>query len=484
MSTEMTNSNSEDIRLRAEIDRSLRHPVMFFFTSGAAWLAVSLIFGIIASAKVHAPQFLGCCEWFSHGRVMQAHMATFIYGWGFQAAFGVMIWLMARLSRQTNNKAGTILVLGHVWNAMIAIGTLAILMGNGSGVDWLQFPKAIWPVLIGLYFLISIWSVISFRVRRGGHIYISQWYLIGAFFWLPWILTTGYLFAIVFRGESSPLMADAVVAWVRSALLFLFFAPVAIASAYYIAPKVTGRPVYSYSLAIFGFWALAVIAPWTGLQKLLGTPLPAFMPYISAGATILLLVPILVVTINIVMTAVGKGDVMAASPSLRFTTTAIIGLLVAVSLSALNAIPAIAKYTQFSTTNYGIDMLLLFGCFSMAMFGAIYFIVPRITNREWLSAKLIRQHFWLSVYGLVFIALIYTLMGGFMHGYVLEKIDETAFSTTKRLYPYAVGMTVSWAFILIASAFFCCHLLLMWLRLGRKSSHPTLLVRQQHNTSR
>jgi cytochrome c oxidase cbb3-type subunit I len=44
--------------LRAGIDRSLRHPVMFFLTSGAAWLAVSIILGIIASAKVHSPEFL------------------------------------------------------------------------------------------------------------------------------------------------------------------------------------------------------------------------------------------------------------------------------------------------------------------------------------------------------------------------------------------------------------------------------------------
>ena len=32
-----------DALLRAEIDRSLRHPVMFFLTSGAAWLAVSIL---------------------------------------------------------------------------------------------------------------------------------------------------------------------------------------------------------------------------------------------------------------------------------------------------------------------------------------------------------------------------------------------------------------------------------------------------------
>ena len=46
--------NEPDAVLRAAIDRSLRHPVMFFFTSGAAWLAVSLLLGLISSAKMHA----------------------------------------------------------------------------------------------------------------------------------------------------------------------------------------------------------------------------------------------------------------------------------------------------------------------------------------------------------------------------------------------------------------------------------------------
>ena len=47
MSSLTTTTTEQDALLRAGIDRSLRHPVMFFLTSGAAWLAVSLILGII-----------------------------------------------------------------------------------------------------------------------------------------------------------------------------------------------------------------------------------------------------------------------------------------------------------------------------------------------------------------------------------------------------------------------------------------------------
>jgi cytochrome c oxidase cbb3-type subunit I len=466
----------EDTQLRVDIDRSLRHPVMFFFTSGAAWLAVSLVLGILASAKTHSPDFLSCFSCFNVGRTMPAHMSTLIYGWGAQAAFGVILWLMSRLSRQECKKSGIILAAGHAWNGMVGLGTLAVLAGEGTGVVWMAFPKPIMITLVFTYFLIGIWAVIAFRVRRGGHIYISQWYLLAALFWFPWVLISGVLFSQIYLGEGHPLMITASTAWYRSALMFLFFTPVAAASAYYIAPKVTGRPVYSYSLAIFGFWALAIIGPWAGLQRMMGTPIPSFIQFLSAGSAILLVIPAIALFVNIIKTAKSNPEAMAHSPSLRFTVAGAAGMLVFTVMGAMMSLPSSLQYTQFSTAQYGLELTGLLGFFSMCMFGAIYFIVPRITNREWISASMISQHFWLTIYGVAFIAIFYALLGGFMHGYTLEQANEPIEAAVGRLYPYAIGLTTGFVFLLIATFFFCCHLLLMWLRLGRRSNHPTLLA--------
>ena len=56
MSSAIPTSTEQDALLRAGIDRSLRHPVMFFLTSGAAWLAVSIVLGILSSWKIHSPE--------------------------------------------------------------------------------------------------------------------------------------------------------------------------------------------------------------------------------------------------------------------------------------------------------------------------------------------------------------------------------------------------------------------------------------------
>lgn len=472
----------EDAKLRAEIDRSLRHPVMFFFTSAAAWLAVSLVLGILASAKTHSPDFLSYFACFNVGRTMPAHMSTLIYGWGAQAAFGVIIWLMSRLSRQECKKSGIILAAGHFWNLMLSIGTICVLAGSGTGVVWMAFPQPIMIALAITYFLIGIWAVISFRVRRGGHIYISQWYLLAALFWFPWVMISGILFSQFYLGDGHPLMVTASTAWFRSAMMFLFFTPVAAASAYYIAPKVTGRPVYSYSLAILGFWALAIIGPWAGMQRMMGTPTPAFIQFLSAGAAILMIIPAIALFVNIIKTAKSHPDAMTYSPSLRFTVAGAMGMLVFTVLGAIMSLPGALQYAQFSTAQYGLEITGLLGFFSMCMFGAIYFIVPRITNREWISVGLISQHFWLFIYGIAFIAVFYTFLGGFMHGYTLEQVGEPHSAAVSRLYPYAIGLTTGFVFILVATFMFCVHLLLMWLRLGRRSSHPTLLQRNAHSS--
>lgn len=474
-------SSSEDTQLRSEIDRSLRHPVMFFFTSGAAWLAVALVLGIIAFAKLNAPGFLGECSALQYGRSFPAHINTLIYGWGAQAGFGVLIWLMARLSRQPSKNAGTLLVAGHLWNFAVAIGTLGILTGHGTGAHWMQFPTFVWPVLLGAYAAIAIWVLISFRIRRGDVVYISQWYLLAAALWFPWVFLTANLYVNVF--DIDPLMAAAIAAWFRSAMIFLFFTPIAIASIYYLVAKITARPIYNSAYSTVGFWALAIIAPWVGMQTLMGAPIPVFLQYAGAAASILVALPLIMAGINILKTTAGQGALIAASPALRFTIAGTISMLALALLSVIFGHPEGLKYTQFSIAGYGYDILALYGFFSMSMFGAIYFIVPRITRREWLSSRMIRMHFTFSTYGILFIVIFCTLIGSFQQGASQENYKQGWQLAVVTASPYMLGMALAWCFLLFSNLFFLLHLTLMWLRLGRRSSHPTLLRDDIHQAN-
>jgi cytochrome c oxidase cbb3-type subunit 1 len=474
MSNQSPQSSEQDTLLRAAIDRSLRHPVMFFFTSGAAWLAIAMLLGIISSAKVHNPYFLDGCPLMNYGRVFPAHINALVYGWGFQAAFGVMIWLIARLSRQKCRASGTVLMAGHLWNLGVGAGVLAILFGHGTGMPWMEFPKFVWPVLLLSYSAIIIWSFIQFRVSMDGHAPVSQWYLLGAMLWFPWIYLTANVLLHCVPGH--PLMAAGINAWFKSALILLFFVPVALAVAYYLVPKITGRPIYSHALAQVGFWSLAIIAPWAGMQKLSGIPIPAFLPNIGAAAAILFAIPALAAGFNLLKTVSGEGEIAAQSPSLRFTIAGIAGLFVLGAASLfLNLPESTLRLTQFSISGYGYEVLAMYGFFSFTVFGAMYFIVPRLTLREWLSARLIKVHFYFSMYGVIIVALV-ALFGGLQQGVGQEDITEPWIIASGRAIPFAVAITFAWCLLLFANLFFFLHLALMWLRLGRRGMHPTLLV--------
>jgi cytochrome c oxidase cbb3-type subunit 1 len=141
----------------------------------------------------------------------------------------------------------------------------------------------------------------------------------------------------------------------------------------------------------------------------------------------------------------------------------------------LNLPGSTLKLSQFSMSDYGYDILAIYGFFSFVMFGAIYFIVPRITRREWLSRRLITMHFFFSVYGIITVAIL-ALFGGLMEGVGQEEFLSPWQNVATRSYPYAILITVAWCFILFSNVFFFLHLALMWLRLGRRSSHPTLLA--------
>ncbi|MCF7731089.1 MAG: cbb3-type cytochrome c oxidase subunit I [Akkermansiaceae bacterium] len=465
MSSASSATPTSDAAIRAGIDRSLRHPVMFFLTSGAAWLAVSILLAITASIKVHCPTFLDGCGFVDFGRVFPAHINTLIYGWGFQSGFGVLIWLMARMSRQECRSAGTILAAGHVWNLGVLLGTLGILCGEGSGMPWMEFPRFAWPVLLLSYIAIVVWSFIQFRVRAGERTFVAQWYLLGAMMWFPWLSITAN--TLLFCVPGHPVMAAGINAWFKSGLVFLFFVPSALGAAYYLAPKLTGRPIPSHTLARLGFWSLAVVAPWAGMQKLAGAPLPVFLPYVGAAATALLAVPLLIAALNLLRTIFSSEEKLPKCAPMSFTLAGLVSMLVLAATAVLFNLPGSSLWkVQFSLSGYGFDMLAVYGVFGFMMFAAVYFMVPRLTNCEWRYPRLINMHFFFSVYGIGAIV-VGAMIGGYVHGSAAEAWLQPWEYVVDTLRPFAAVSTFAWCVILFANVFFFLHLALMWLRPDR-----------------
>lgn len=458
---------------RAEIDASTRLPVLLFFSSAIFWLLIGSLLGLISAWKMTHPGFLDQMAWLTFGRLRPAHLNTVIYGWASAAGIGVGLWLMARLCRIPLVHSKLLISAAIFWNLGVFVGVLGILAGDSRSIEWLEFPGYATPILFIAYAFIGIWAIIMFRFRKPGHVYVSQWYLFAAFLWFPWMYATANILLIWQPIQGSA--QGAVNWWFAHNVLGLWFTPIGLASAYYMIPKVIGRPIHSYYLSILGFWSLALFYSWNGMHHLIGGPFPAWMISASVVASIMMFIPVVTVAINHHMTMRGHFDALKWSPTLRFTVFgAMTYTLVSLQGSSM-AIPSLNTLTHFTDYTIGHAHLGLYGFFSMMMFGAMYYIVPRLTGWEWPSATAIRWHFWLVASGIL-LMVVSLSMGGVLQGLALYDPQVSFRSSLDYATPFRLVRGVSGFLLLAGHLVFAGHFAVMLLKIGSRREGPALFA--------
>ncbi|MFZ4776614.1 MAG: cbb3-type cytochrome c oxidase subunit I [Terrimicrobiaceae bacterium] len=456
---------------RAEIDASTRFPVLLFFGSAIFWLLVGSLLGLISAWKMTNPGFLDSMAWLTFGRLRPAHLNAVIYGWASAAGIGVGLWLMARLCRVPLMHSKLLISAAIFWNLGVFVGVLGILAGDSRSIEWLEFPGYATPILFIAYAFIGIWAMIMFRFRKPGHVYVSQWYLFAAFLWFPWLYATANILLIWQPIQGSA--QGAVNWWFAHNVLGLWFTPIGLASAYYMIPKVIGRPIHSYYLSILGFWSLALFYSWNGMHHLIGGPFPAWMISASVVASIMMFIPVVTVAINHHMTMRGHFDALKWSPTLRFTVFGAMTYTVVSLQGTSMAIPSLNTLTHFTDYTIGHAHLGLYGFFSMMMFGAMYYIVPRLVGWEWPSATMIRWHFWLVAIGVLMMVGSLTV-GGIFQGLALYDPTVTFRSSLEYATPFRYIRGVSGFLLLAGHLVFATLFVLMLLKVGQKRKGPAL----------
>jgi cytochrome c oxidase cbb3-type subunit 1 len=469
--TDLSASDVDQVE-RALIDASTRVPVLMFYTSAVAWLLLGTVLAGFTSFKLHSPDLLSNVPVLTWGRIRPAHVNVMLYGWASMVGIGTAIWLMARLCRTTLRHPLLIVAGGVFWNLGVVLGVGGILAGDSTGYNWIEFPSYAAIVLFVAYSLIVSWAVLMFRFRRGDPIYITQWYLLAAFLWFPWIYLAAQtmLFIVPVQG----VLQAAVAWWYANNLLFLWFGSLGLGTAYYMIPKVTGRPVYSYHLAAIGFWSYALFASWTGMQRLIDGPFPAWMITASIAAMILSIIPVATVGLNHHMTMRNYFPLMRYSPTLRFTVFGAMSYTAFSVLGTVISLRSFARFLHFSEVSIAYSHLGLYAFFSMIMFGAMYYIVPRLVGREWRYSSLIKLHFWSAVYGIALMTLM-LLVGGLVQGLNMDNPTLAFTESTQSVLPYLRGRTLSGLLMAVAHFVFAYHFGLMLFGLGRTASVPTFL---------
>ncbi len=402
-------------------EASLRGPFLLFFVSAVVWLLAASVLGVIAALDLGSMVgVLRDCAWFTPGRIATAQQDLFIYGWGFNAFFALNLWLLAQLGRFEFRNGWLAQLGGVAWNLALTYGIARVFAGDMTGYRLLDFPREVGPVLAVAFLLAGFWPIVAFARRPTGHTFASQWFVVGASFAFPLIYLLAQL--LVLWQPASGVVQALAHSWFIANLLQLWFGASALAAIYYFLPKVLERTLTGYYLAPVAFWTFFLFAGWTGPAALVGSPVPLWLQSTGVVAAAMMLIPVIIVAINVHGTLSSQGGWARAwnDTTLRFVSFGAVAFTLAGVLGgvfAFRSMSAVVRFTSFAT---GLEQLLVYGCASMVVFGASYFILPRLTGALWPSAKLVHVHFWATALGFI-AAVVAWLVGGWQNGQLLAN---------------------------------------------------------------
>ncbi len=460
---------------RVAADRSSAFPVFMFLAFACFWLLVGSLAGLVASIKLHQPDWLVDDAWLSFGRIRTIHLNAVIYGWATNGSLAVIVWLLPRLLRTKLYGAVWAMLGGTLINVGVASGIGAIAIGWTDGMEYLEIPWQI-GIFIAIGFVMVIATALFTLVnRRVEHLYVSVWYFVAALLWIALLYVVAKLPGVHFGVQQATTNW-----WFGHNALGLWFTPVAVGAVYYFLPKIIGRPVRSYNLSLLGFWTLAFFYGQVGGHHLIGGPVPGWLTTLSIVQSMMMIIPVLAFTINQAMTMQGQAHLARYSPTLRFMMFG--GLMYTLSsvqgsLESLRAVNVVTHFTHFTVAHAHLGM---YAFVSMVLFGAVYFMLPRVLDWEWPYPRLITLHFWLVAVG-VAIYFVGLSIGGWLQGKAMLDATRPFMESVAVTLPYLQSRSVGGALMTLGHFVFVGHFMAMALRFGPQRAGAALFW--QHKTA-
>lgn len=394
----------------APIDHSVAPAVLLLAAFGALWYVVSALAGLVASLQLHLPGFLAG-EPLLFGRLRAVEHTLLTYGWLTNAGLAFALWAAHRLGK-VELRVGWAPVLGALgWNVALLLGVGALLAGRANGIAWLELPRAFGPFLTASFLVVALWVASAFSRRHTGHVFASQWYILAAILVFPVVHLVSQ--AMVLWFPSAGVVQAVAAAWHAQHLAVLFLGSLALAALYLVIPKALGAPIRSYYLAPVGFWTFLAFGTWSGTASLVGSPVPAWAQSVGVVGAALIAVPVLIISLSLLPTLAAGGPSGKGSPALRFATLGAVAFLLWGFAAAVLPFRSVSGLLRFTDAELAHAVLGLQGFVGFSLLAGLYYLLPRVTGREWPSAGLVAAHLGATVLGLV--GLVVVLAG---HGWV------------------------------------------------------------------
>ncbi|MBC7787923.1 MAG: cbb3-type cytochrome c oxidase subunit I [Methylophilaceae bacterium] len=458
----------QEIKDRQMADASSALPAFAWITGGVVWLVLASFAGLISSIKLHQPDWLTDQAWLTFGRLRVMHLTGVGYGWSSMVGIGVALWMIPRLLKTPLVGAKYALWGALFWHVGVILGENAIAQGYSAGMEWLEIPWQIGMLFVVGGALAAVPLFKTFANRNVDHLYVSVWYIGGALIWFPILFFIANL-----PGLGSGAQGAAMNWWFGHNVLGLWFTPLALATAYYFIPKVLGKPIYSYNLSLLGFWSLAFFYSQVGGHHLIGGPLPSWLITLSIVQSVMMIIPVYAVAVNHHMTVGGNFKAVIHSPTLRFIVLGSMLYVAASVQGSMEALRFVNQTTHFTHFTVAHAHLGNYGFFTMIMFGAIYFIMPRVVGWEWPYPWMISAHFWLVTIGFA-IYFIGLSIGGWLQGRDMLDAAKPFMDSVLVTIPYLKARSVGGSLMVLGHLVFAVHFILLALRYGSRKTEVVL----------
>jgi cytochrome c oxidase cbb3-type subunit 1 len=445
--------------LRASFDEAAAAPVLLYFATGVLWLLAGTFFGLVSALKFDMPDWLGTVPELSFGRLRPAHLNAVVYGWASLAGCGCLAWVTSRLCQAPIQRRSWLILSVVLWNLGVGYGTLSILFGASQGVEWLEFPLPAAGLIAAGFVLFAGSILTTFFSRRVEHVYVSLWYIVASMVWFP------LLYVVANLPIYSGVLHGVVNWWYGHNALAVWFTPTGLALAYYFIPKVIGRPLYSYYLSLLGFWSFALFYNWNGVHHLVGGPVPNWLQTISMIASVMMVIPVLAVAVNQHTTAFQNFGTVRASPTLRFVVFGAVCYTAVSFQGSMEALRNVQEVVHFTHYTIGHAHLGVYGFLTMVLFGAMYYITPRVARWEWPRPAWINAHFWLTAGGVI-LYVIAMCTGGWLQGLRMNDAAVPFEDVVEFTRPYLAVRSVSGILMGIGHVIFAFLFAEMVLRRG------------------
>ena len=170
--------------------------------------------------------------------------------------------------------------------------------------------------------------------------------------------------------------------------------------------------------------------------------------------------PVVAVAVNHHFTMRGRFSALKHSPTLRFMVAGAM-MYTAVSLQgsmeSLRSVSRVVHFTQYTIAHAHFGV---YGFASFIAFGSVYFLLPRLIEREWPYPALIKWHFWLAIGGFAvyFIALT---VGGVLQGLAMLDATRPFIDSVRVTMPFLWARTAGGALMVVAHCVFAFHVFAM-----------------------